>query len=97
MSNVIQFDPNRFSRIDYEAVRRMCTKGIATGRAEIEWLHEAWGDVIHLWADGAGVCSFGKFDGKVHALDHGGLFIAEAARLDEVIEGVMEWSSRSAL
>ena len=48
-------------------------------------------------ADGDGVCSFGKLDGKVHALDHGGLFIAEAARLDEVIEGVREGGERKVL
>ena len=46
-------------------------------------------------------CSTGrattKLDGKVQALDHGGLFIAEAARLDEVIEVVKEWGERKVL
>ena len=99
MSNVIPFDPNRFSQAEYDTIKRRYTRAIAVGRvSEIEWLHEEWGDVIHLRAaDGDGVCSFGKFDGKVHALDHSGLFIAEAARLDEVIERVKEWGERKVL
>jgi hypothetical protein len=97
-AEIIPFDANRFSRADYEAIRRHSARAIATGHVvEIEWLHGEEGDAILLFdGDGDPVCSFGKQDGKFHAVDHRGKCVAEATRLDDVVERVLERRERTA-
>ena len=95
-AQIVALNPDRFSRAHVELVRRALAMQIATGRiALVERVCEEDGDAIHVSdADGDPVCSFAKEHGKVRAVDSWGLVVAEAARVEDVVEGVREWAER---
>lgn len=102
-AKILPFTPmnqtNCFTKAEFKAVRRMCTKRIARRRiAKVTWDHAEAGDVISaLGTNGRAIFGLGRQDRKTHAIDHKGRCIAESARFDKVLDGVREWSRRGAL